>query len=196
MHEAQDLFGLEFDAQPTPILDLANGPLCECVATLNLDEPLNLSRVDRSQAYTLWLQSCDFEHHCRKAAQCIQRVLDGDPFTTLQVVLEPLCGSCAEAIEQALTPRVLGTLTAACQASPTYLDRFYALQPGRPNGAKRLITLLPASLRPLLNPQWLDDVGAYATLVWHHSGTHSCSEDDFAAHEYAWGPQGLQRTAG
>jgi hypothetical protein len=196
MYEAQDLFGMEFDAQPAPVLDVANDLSCERIARLNLGEPVNSSYLDRSQAYTLWLQSSHFDQHCQKAAQCIRRVLDGDPFTTLQVVLEPLCDSCPEVIEQALAPRVFETLTAACQASPTYLDRFYALQPGRPNGAKRLIALLPASLRPLLAPQWLDKIGAYASLVWHHTGTQSCSEDDFAAHEYAWAPQGLQRTAG
>ena len=55
---------------------------------------------------------------------------------------------------------------AACQANPTYLDKFYGLQPGRMNGAKRLILLLPSALRDTLSPKWLDSVAEIATLVW------------------------------
>jgi radical SAM superfamily enzyme YgiQ (UPF0313 family) len=198
MHEAQDLFDLEFDAQPAPVLDIVADMPCERVAKvdLGLSEPANLSRSDCAQVFTLWLRSPNFEEHRQEAARCIRRVMDADPFTTLQVVLEPVFVSCPETIQHALSPRVVEALTTACQASSTYLDRYYALQPGRPNGAKRLIALLPASFRPLLHPEWLDEIGAYATFVWRHSDTQPCSEVDLEAHEYVWAPQGLQRTAG
>ena len=79
-------------------------------------------------------------------AALVREVLGANPFTTLQVVLESAGRSDVEDIRQQLSPRYLAALAATCQESPTYLDKFYALQPGRPNGAKRIIVLLPLSL--------------------------------------------------
>jgi hypothetical protein len=84
----------------------------------------------------------------------------------------------------------------ACQSRPTYLDRYYALQPGRPNGAKRLILLLPAGLRQSFAPGWIEEVGATATLVWRGSVHDTPSDSEMEAFEYAWHPQPLpQRSA-
>jgi hypothetical protein len=85
-----------------------------------------------------------------------------------------------------LSPRVLEMLTAACQERPTYLDKFYALQPGRPNGAKRLIVLLPSRLRAMLDGAWLDEVSTVATVVWRGAAGEVPPETELEAHEFAW----------
>jgi hypothetical protein len=95
----------------------------------------------------------------------IERVQEANPFTTLQVVLELAEGAGAEAVRRSLGPRTLEALLAACQSRPTYLDRYYALQPGRPRGAKRLVLLLPPGLCPLVGKAWFDEAGALATCV-------------------------------
>jgi radical SAM superfamily enzyme YgiQ (UPF0313 family) len=188
MQEAQDLFDIEFDAQPRPVLDFEG------------DEQARVWRVDldsagrapappadrRAQAFTLWLRSAHFERHGREAAGLIRQVLDPNPFTTLQVVLEPTGELNSEAVRRQIGPRLLDELMAACQASPTYLDKFYALQPGRPNGAKRLVVLLPLPLRDDLPPEWIEDVGESATLVWQSDPEEPGCEDQMDAHEYAW----------
>jgi radical SAM superfamily enzyme YgiQ (UPF0313 family) len=199
MHEAQELFAVEFDAQPAPMLDVENLGSSESVQRVNLDfsESSRLGDFDHGrQAYTLWLRSAHFDQHRQAAARCIRQLLEANPFTTLQVVLEPLSPALPASLEQDLSQRLFATLANACQASPTYLDRYYALQPGRPNGAKRLIALLPAPWRPLVRPEWIEQLGAYASLVWQHSSPPPCSEEDWEVHEYAWTPGDLQRTAG
>jgi radical SAM superfamily enzyme YgiQ (UPF0313 family) len=191
MHQAQDLFAIEFDAQPAPVLDIPANGACESEAKVTLDHSKGVYPFEGDrcrQAFTLWLRAASFDEHRQEAARCIRRVLDANPFTTLQVVLEACCDSSARVLEQSFSPRACKTLTAACQANPTYLDRYYALQPGRPNGAKRLIVLLPAPCRPLLNPEWIDWIGAYATIVWRQPAEKVCPEEDFQAHEYTWTP--------
>ncbi len=197
MHEAQNLFAIEFDAQPAPELDASTDSAGRRGMKVNLDSPeaATLSDSDSChQAFTLWLRSASFDEDRHKAAGTIRRLLDANPFTTLQVVLEPTCQPSPSAIQQNFSLRLFETLTAACQASPTYLDRYYALQPGRPNGAKRLIAVLPAQLRPLLGAEWIEQIGGHASVVWRQSTAQPCLEEDFEAHEYAWA--GPQRTAG
>jgi radical SAM superfamily enzyme YgiQ (UPF0313 family) len=169
MQEAQELFGLEFDTLPPPVLDFDEARPLKAVWRVNLDQPRPLDPpmpACRAQAFTLWLESADFAGQRREAAALIRHVLDEEPFTTLQVVLEPARPTGPAALCHDLGPAVLETLTAACQVQPTYLDRYYALQPGRANGAKRLILLLPRELRAQLNEGWLEAAEAYASLVW------------------------------
>lgn len=166
MQEAQGLFGIEFDAQPPPVLEFSDRD-ADRVWRVDLDSS---KRADtppagcRAQAFTLWLRSSRFERHVREMTALIRELLDTNPFTTLQIVLEPTGNP--EAIQRGIGPGVLSELMAECQVNPTYLDKYYALQPGRPNGAKRLIVLLPLSLREQLSPQWRDDIAALVTLVW------------------------------
>jgi radical SAM superfamily enzyme YgiQ (UPF0313 family) len=187
MDEAAALFGIEFDAQPPPVLDFgpADG---DRVWHVDLDaagrQPAPpLSR--RAQAFTLWLRSADFERHSAEATRLIREVLEANPFTTLQVVLEPHGRPGTDGIRRQLSPRFLAELAAVCQESPTYLDKFYALQPGRPNGAKRLIVLLPLSVRKSVGEEWRDEVGELATLVWRAGAGEAVSEEEMDAHEYA-----------
>ncbi|HLJ92826.1 MAG TPA: radical SAM protein [Gemmataceae bacterium] len=191
MHEAQELFALEFDAQPAPALHAATDLVGRRGVTMNLDgsEDLSLPSFDGChQAFTLWFRSAHFAAHRSKAAGMIRRLLDANPFTTLQVVLEPTGPALPAAIQRDLPPELFAMLTAACQANPTYLDRYYALQPGRPNGAKRLIVVLPAELRPLIGAEWIEQIGAQASVVWRHATAPPCAEEDFEAHEFAWAP--------
>ncbi len=189
MQEAQELFGIEFDARPAPVLDFGSESR-DRVWRIDLDvddrpEPPPVSR--RTQAFTLWLRSSRFGSHGREVAGLIDGLLRENPFTTLQVVLEPTGELTPESVCREAGPRLLGELMAACQANPTYLDKFYALQPGRPNGAKRLVLLLPLELRPQLPPEWAEDVGELATLVWRVGPGETRSADEMEEFECAWG---------
>ncbi|MBV9125277.1 MAG: B12-binding domain-containing radical SAM protein [Planctomycetes bacterium] len=180
MQEAQDLFDLEFDAQPAPVLDFGAGDQ-DRVWEVDLDrterpEPPPAER--RAQAFTLWLRSARFGHHGREAAGLIRGLLESNPFTTLQVVLEPVGALGPEVVPQEVGSRLLGNLMAACLANPTYLDKYYALQPGGMNGAKRLILVLPRSLRERLPPEWREAVGETATLVWRAGAEKACYEEE------------------
>jgi len=186
MHEAQEIFGIEFDAQPPPILDFESEEHADRVWRVNLDDAnpqAALETGNLAQAFTLWLKGSHFGRDVQNATQRISSILKDNPFTTLQVVLEP-AGS-AEAIQRSLPPNVLEALNGVCQAQPTYLDRYYALQPGRPNGAKRLVVLLPAAFRARFDAQWIEDIGSYAALVWRGATEQTCPESLLAAHEYA-----------
>ena len=181
MQEAQDLFGIDFDAQPPPVLDFGEDTPLRRVCQVDLDRGgcPEFSPADScAQAFTLWLRSVDFDAHRAAAAALIGRVLEANPFTTLQVLLEP-----AGEPSTSISPRLPEMLLSACQSRPTYLDKFYGLQPGRPNGAKRLIVLLPRQLRERLDPDWLADVGSCATVVWRGVGD---TDADMEAHELTW----------
>ena len=168
MQEAQELFDIEFDTQPQPVLDFPAGDDSR-VWQVDLD---SVRRPDpppagcSAQAFTLWLRSARFGQQTHEMAGLIQDLLRVNPFTTLQVVLEPAGDLTPEAVRREVGPRLLSALMAACQQNPTYLDKYYALQPGRPNGAKRLIVLLPRACRELLSLEWVEEVGELATLVW------------------------------
>jgi radical SAM superfamily enzyme YgiQ (UPF0313 family) len=182
IQEAQDVFEIEFDAQAAPVLQFdrqtAPGQLCR----IDPDSlaPSILPPLDRrAQAFTLWMRSGTFDQRRHQAAALIRQLLDDNPFTTLQVVLEPL---------GEISSRTVAALMDACQANPTYLDRYYALQPGRHNGAKRLVIVLPAAQRLQIDPHWLEIVGAQATLVWRGLGAESGAQTDLEPYEYAWSP--------
>jgi radical SAM superfamily enzyme YgiQ (UPF0313 family) len=186
MQEAEELFDIEFDAQPPPVLDFAPGSGPELVWRVDLDSPRRDPAPPpgrRAQAFTLWLRSAKFAAGRREAAGLIRQVLADNPFTTLQVVLEP--SPAAE--PEAPSPGLLEELTAACHSRPTYLDRYYALQPGRANGSGRLVVLLPAGMRGRLAPERLEELGALATVVWRGlEGPEAPA--DLEAYEHGWLP--------
>ena len=112
MQEAQDLFEIEFDAQPPPVLDfaerrepsarLARGPGRARAARRR-------RRRSRDQAFTLWLRSAHFERNGREAAALIRQLLADNPFTTLQVVLEPAAPVDAAAVARQFRPSLAGS---------------------------------------------------------------------------------------
>ncbi len=201
MEEAQELFETEFDPLPEPAL---NGPAYH----VDLDDPaialgagLPLAE-DRPQAFTLWIHSSDFDRNRHCAAAWIDAILADNPYTTLQVILEPIASSPSPSTGEGwgegdgrpignsphpgstelteirpLSRKGRGecaspsaatfeTLLAAAFRTPTYLDQFYSVTPGRPKGAKRLVVLLPAELRARIHPTWITDAGNYASIVW------------------------------
>jgi hypothetical protein len=165
MQEAQELFGIEFDAQPPPVLDFRDEKSQVWRVDLDRsDRPGPPPAPDRAQAFTLWLRSARFGRHINEAADLVRGLLRDSPFTTLQVVLESAAEG-REAVEQDLGPDLLGKLMAVCQECPTYLDKFYALQPGSANGAKRLVVVLPLGLRQEVSAAWLEAVSETATVV-------------------------------
>jgi radical SAM superfamily enzyme YgiQ (UPF0313 family) len=188
MQEAQQSLGVEFDPAPRPVLDLDASAEPVPLWRVDLDGPPTPAPPpeNRSQAFTLWLRSARFAEHERRIAALSREVLAANPFTTLQVVLDPCSSLPPSAIARDLPARLLSSLLSACQESPTYLDRFYALQPGRPVGAKRLVVLLPLSLRTRLPDEWLDEVGALATLVWQTERPGDDVEATMEADEYTW----------
>jgi radical SAM superfamily enzyme YgiQ (UPF0313 family) len=190
MQEAQELFEIEFDAQPPPVLDFEPAGSLQRVWRVGLDtcarfEPPPPQRC--AQAFTLWLQSTDFEASRKNAAALIHKVLQANPYTTLQVVLELGQGFDSLDIPDVLRPRTMELLAQACHAFPTYLDRYYALQPGRTNGAKRLIVVLPARAREKLDLEWIEEVGANAALVWRAEEITAFA--DLEPYEYMWSPE-------
>ena len=128
MQEAQELFGIEFDAQPQPVLDFTDRDR-DRVWRIDLD---SINRPDpppaecRTQAFTLWLRSAQFGRHGREMAGLIHELLRENPFTSLQVVLEPAGELTPEAVQHEVDGPLLSELMAACQVNPTYLDRYYA----------------------------------------------------------------------
>jgi radical SAM superfamily enzyme YgiQ (UPF0313 family) len=188
MQEAQDTFDIEFDAPPPPGLDFKEGDSASTWRVdLSTDVPATPSPPWRSaQAFTLWLCSPHFKGRSRAVVHLISQLLEANPFTTLQVVLEPVGALTSVAEGWGIGPQLLGELMAACQQRPTYLDKFYALQPGRPNGAKRLIVLLPLGLREKVPSEWLEDVREIATLVWRGARDEVPDEEKMDPREYAW----------
>jgi radical SAM superfamily enzyme YgiQ (UPF0313 family) len=182
MEEAQEIFETEFDPLPPPSLpsplsclelveSVGEGPgtrgnVSTSVVAFDLDTAPNdvcefvPSAAARSQAFTLWLRSTDFDSHRRRAADLVRQLLADNPFATLQIILEPL-GDPTE-----LSVRTLEILREACYREPTYLDKFYSVLPGRPKGAKRLVVLLADDQHSGLDADWLDQVDQYATLVF------------------------------
>jgi len=189
MEEAQEAFGVEFDALPPPRLDLLDE---QTVCRVDLDATESASEDARnseensrgltapgrsadmlretlspgyspSLAFTLWLRSADFHQRRQEAAEQIARLLADNPHTTLQVVLEPTGNA------ERLTAETLESLLAACYRTTTYLDRYYSLQPGRLLGSKRLVVLLPPESRPRPSKSWRRRVAEYATLLSHNN---------------------------
>jgi radical SAM superfamily enzyme YgiQ (UPF0313 family) len=192
MEEAQQLFELEFDAQPPPVLDFEPGDHSR-VWRVDLDARAGSSVPPveyRAQAYTLWMQSCQLDGRVEQIQALIRQVLGPNPFTTLQVVLEPREPIDVASLCSRISPRLLERLTATCQEVPTYLDKFYALQPGRPNGAKRLLLVLPIELRRVIPETWVEDITELATVVWQ-AESDPMTELALGPGEFVWVSQSV-----
>jgi MoaA/NifB/PqqE/SkfB family radical SAM enzyme len=188
MIEAEQTFETQFDPLPDPILHKAGDVIAGNSPTplttswhINLDDQTADQSLPppshRSQAFTLWLTSTDFHNHRQRAAQLIDQLLTNNPFTTLQIILEPLAEpsplgrgqgegaqSHHEKITQSITPTACDAILRSALRNPTYLDRFYSVHPGPMKGAKRLVIVLPNELRHL-EPEWLEEISHYATVT-------------------------------
>jgi radical SAM superfamily enzyme YgiQ (UPF0313 family) len=196
MHEAQERLGIEYDPLPAPKLEFDDESKPLQVIRVDLDAAPGESRLSlrertffrgakddnglgrlppagsRAQVLTLWLRSRDFGWDYHSAVALVERLLDDNPFTTLQMVLEPVGDA------QSLSVAALDAVAQACFRRPTYLDRFYAVQPGRPKGAKRLVVLAPLLLRAQLS-DWAREVGDSATIVWRGAGDQELALEEY-----------------
>ena len=176
MEEAQDVFGIVFDALPPVEMGkaieddmLGTTAAAEGAADRRVQRSLvvDLDAADaphagdassRGLVFTLWLKSSDFRTRVAEAADWVRRILADNPHTTFQVILEP------NGDPRHLTGAVLEELLAACHESLSYLDWFYSLHPVRLLGAKRLVVLLPADAEGSLDDDWLDAIEDRATI--------------------------------
>ena len=189
MDEAREIFELEFDAQPRPVLDFDSGDRGTRVWQIDLDGPQAAAcPEDHNQAFTLWLRSSQFRQKRGHIIQHVRQILAANPFTTLQIVLEPKETANEEALSDRISISLLEELLAACQKPSTYLDRYYSMQPGRSNGAKRVILVLPAKARIATDESWREAVGDFATLVWRMTPGDALDESDMDTHEHSWQP--------
>ena len=187
MEEAEEIFDTEFDALPSPaerrepITESRHPTFAEYAVDLDdiARDPLPLP-AQRQGAFELRLQSTDFRQHRDEACRLIRQLLDDNPHSTLRIVLEPT-GDPAS-----LKMSFLQAIRTACLKEPSYLDRFYSMQLGRPKGAKHIVIRLPWSARESVGLDWIDDVGQFASIVW--TGENIPSEDNMTeeleAHEF------------
>jgi hypothetical protein len=155
MQEAQEFFEVEFDAPPPLVLTspAKSGLIQKWVVDLeapNYSAPAG----PRAQAFTLWLRSKNFLRSHPRATAVIKVLLNDDPFTTLQVVLEPKTNGEAQ-VQHTIDAATVCALMEACQEQPTYLDKYFAMQPGRAMGAKRFVIVVPSAFEAILPQNWL-----------------------------------------
>jgi hypothetical protein len=186
MQEAQDVFDVEFDASPPPVLDF-DAHERDRIWRVDLDSPRTppAAPASRAQAFTLWLRATHLPRHRTEIADRIRELLAANPFTTLQVILEPTGRVDDGAVNAALDPAFLNALLAACLENPTYLDKFYAIFPGRSTGAKRLVVLLPLERRAVSDPDRVAEAGTFASVVWR-TASAEVEPDDLEPHESVW----------
>ncbi len=164
MDEAEDAFDTEFEPMPAPALPssgLREG--LHRMYAVDLDAAHRGEMppaAARAQAFTLHCMAHDFSRHEELCAALIRQALDGEPHTTLQVVLQPRAGT------GRITQDILAALQAACYEHTNYLDRMLALLPGTMKGSKRIVLLLDSVTRNDLPPDWSDAVGEFATIAW------------------------------
>ncbi len=198
MEEAEEIFETEFDAVPPPVektgvsgqgsavSGLRSGSLTTSL-TVDLDaasRPALPVAACRSQAFELNLQAVDFRKHRDVACGLVRQLLDDNPHSTLRIVLEPTGDP------QHLTASVLQAIRATCLKDPSYLDRFYSMQLGRPKGAKQIVVRLPWSERDRVGFDWIDGLSPFASVVWLGENLPKEDEltDELEVHEFVLSP--------
>ncbi len=115
-------------------------------------------------AFTLWARDDDWQRRLPDVQRAIRHVLQHNPHTTLQVVLQP------QRDPARLTPQCLAALAETCFERTTYLDKFYSILPGGPRGAKRLVVVLEPVVARRATPAWRAEASRWATVVVHSHG--------------------------
>ncbi|MCS7168653.1 MAG: radical SAM protein [Gemmatales bacterium] len=175
VQEASDIFDLEWDNLPDLILPedlLTMRPNGEPVIT-SPRQPADwifiaLPEADHApvpthlaQTCILWFHCQDYRRHTPTVIRWLDHVLRSNPFLSLTVVLEAPQGPAG------LPLRSLRQIWSACLRQPTYLDRYFSVQPGRALGAKRLVVCLPDESTHH-GDDWLDQVAELADIIHRH----------------------------
>ncbi len=160
MAEAQEIFDTEWDPFPTPKLEFSDSEACvECVHVRLDDDKPSLPRPEiRAQAFTLWFESSDFSQHESSMQGVIREVLEDNPHSTLQIVLEPTSQP------ESLSAACIENLLAACYSQANYLDRYYSLNPHGLIGSKRVLVKLDSQIQ--VADEWLEAIESAATVEW------------------------------
>jgi radical SAM superfamily enzyme YgiQ (UPF0313 family) len=163
MAEAQELFGCEFDALPPPKLEFSEpGGSSVALWTVDFDGPRAAAppSAKRAQAFAVWFRGKNLASHLTEMEAAIRELLEANPHSTLQITVEQA------GRPERLSPTLVEGLLAAAHVGQSYLDKFYALQPGRPQGAKRVVVVADGAYREQASPDWEDAIFAIADLVW------------------------------
>ncbi len=158
MADAQEVFDTEWDPYPEPTLEFETDRRPVACIDIDLDALTSSALAapsDRAQALAVWFHAVDFSQHAHAIEQTLCSVLDSNPHTTLQVVLEP------RGDHRSIQPELLERILAACYRQPNYLDRYYSLNPQGSVGSKRIVIKLAQSA----DDGWADTVLDSATLV-------------------------------
>ncbi len=150
--DATAIFELQWDALPDakfPAALLASRPKLPGTLVVSPHRPADWATLylplprrqpwppQVTQVFTLWVRSEDLARDTLDVCHCIKRLLQHNPFLTLTVVLEPINGATTG------LGHALQRIWAICLEQPSYLDRYYSVQPGSAAGAKRLIVCFP-----------------------------------------------------
>ena len=176
MSDAQEMFDIEFDPWEEPRLEFSDdetwpreiasdGSSLLMTWRVDLDEPelAPPPALRMAQAFTVLLRGSDLHARRETAARAVAQVVELNPHGTFQIVCEPTGDA------RCVTPELIDKLLAAAFETTSYLDRFYAVMPGRPKGAKRVLVVVPADERERLGRVWADEIGQLATIVWQGS---------------------------
>ena len=166
MGEAQELFDLDFDPLPTPLLGprgsslSSEGWIDRWEIDLDADSPVAAPAASRrSSFFRLDLSSRDFDRTTSRAIQAVREVLQDNPHATLQVLLDVKAGGSLP------SRHCLEQLWSACLAETSYLDRFYSILPGPLRGAKRLVVRCDTELDRHFTEEARDELESLATWV-------------------------------
>ncbi len=162
MEEAQDVFDSEWDPFPEPTLefvatsDSALRPI-ECwQVDLDATQELRLPPPAAcAQAMCVWFKADDLTAHEATIHRSLGQLLDANPHSTLQVVLEPTGDP------HRLQPEFVEAVLAVCYRNPNYLDRYYSLNPQGMLGSKRVVIKLADEV----DDDWADAMLDSATLL-------------------------------
>lgn len=162
MEEAQDVFDSEWDPFPEPTLEFAATaesdlrPI-ECwkvhLDAVSTVEPPAAAAC--AQAMCVWFVADDLAAHAKTIHRSLRKMLDANPHSTLQVILEPTGDP------HRLQPEFVEDVLSVCYQQPNYLDRYYSLNPQGMLGSKRVVIKVPEHV----DEEWADAMLDTATLL-------------------------------
>lgn len=182
MHQAQELFAVEFDSALPPVLEFDAADGLDRVWRVDLDadaDPVPPAG-GTAQAFTVWFTSMCFDRCAARAAACVRSLLAAEPFATLQIVLD---ASETESPARSVTPRLLDALAAARSNGQPTSTSITRSSPGARTARSGSWSCCQARLRDELDPDWVDAIGATAAVVWRGVSADAAEMEAF---EYAW----------